>query len=343
MQLWWVHKGAEGSSQELWQSLRCWLWLAPNSIRAICKVTVAESRLLRALVGCFLKKEVRGTARRLLLLQVASCRLLALAHQAVVMRVCQPGPRPASCPAADPPALPRPPLAAQINFKVTQKGADKKGFDWVGISWCWPYLAFYLAYAAAIVFFVATAIQGWYNAQQLLLNAASVLWGALICISFWPPVAGLLPRAEEEQGWQVLWKPLAGTARAWRLPAAAAGPAGGKDAAVSALSGGRGGGAKRPADNSADQFVLLPHYPEGAGAEEQTSKARLFAVDAKALGKAPAEQLQYTVGSVPSFEQRQKPQRTLAFQLISLGMVACLVVAAVMDLLIGTKAIDLGP
>ncbi len=41
VQLWWVHKGAEGSSQELWQSLRCWLWIAPNSIRAICKVRLA--------------------------------------------------------------------------------------------------------------------------------------------------------------------------------------------------------------------------------------------------------------------------------------------------------------
>jgi hypothetical protein len=38
-QLWWAHKGAEGSSQELWQSLRCWLWIAPNSIRAVWKVS----------------------------------------------------------------------------------------------------------------------------------------------------------------------------------------------------------------------------------------------------------------------------------------------------------------
>jgi hypothetical protein len=223
-------------------------------------------------------------------------------------------------------------LSTQINFKVTQKGADKKGFDWVGISWCWPYLTFYLAYAAAIIFFVATATRGWYNAQQLLLNAASVLWGALICISFWPPVAGLLPRVEEEQGWQVLWKPMAGSA-AWKLPAAAAGPAAGKATSAHVSRG----------DRSADQFVLLPHYPGGdASAHEPSSKARLFAVDAKALRQAAAEQLQYTVGSVPSFEQRQKPQRTLAFQLISLGMVACLVVAAVMDHLIGSKAVDLG-
>ncbi len=332
--------------------------MAPNSIRAICKVAVAESPSLRALVGCFLKREVRGTARRLLLLQVASCWLLALAHQAVVMRVCQPGPRPASCPAADPPALPRPPLAAQINFKVTQKSTDTKGFDWVGLSWCWPYFAYFMVFSSSVAFFVLTAVLRWYSPQQLLLNTASVMWGALICISFWPPVAWLLPRAEEEQGWQVLWKPLPGYS-SLKLPQLLAEPAGGWDASVhgrdasglyrSHSHGYLNDSAERllPAALMAQQQRVTPSpsprpspgpSPRPCSSPRQRGPKGRLEVSVDATGEGQA---QWSMHTVPSFEQRQKPQRTLAFQLISFVMVACLVGAAVMDYLLANRIIVL--
>jgi hypothetical protein len=62
LQLWWVHQGAEGRNQELWQSLRVWLWLAPNAVRAIWKVTVAESPVLSFIARCGRRKEVRRAA-----------------------------------------------------------------------------------------------------------------------------------------------------------------------------------------------------------------------------------------------------------------------------------------
>ncbi len=74
LQLWWAHQGAEGPDQELWQSLRVWLWLAPNSIRAIWKVTVAESKILSFVTGCWRrKKEVRGPAAVLASCLVPAC------------------------------------------------------------------------------------------------------------------------------------------------------------------------------------------------------------------------------------------------------------------------------
>ncbi|KAL4547939.1 hypothetical protein Ndes2526B_g07156 [Nannochloris sp. 'desiccata'] len=47
--MWWVHRGAEGGDQELWRGSQMWVWMAPNNIKAICKVLVAELPLLRRL------------------------------------------------------------------------------------------------------------------------------------------------------------------------------------------------------------------------------------------------------------------------------------------------------
>jgi hypothetical protein len=204
----------------------------------------------------------------------------------------------------------------------------------VGLSWCWPYILYYLVYASAVTFFIVTAALRWYLPQQLLLNAASVLWGSLICISFWPPLAALLPRKQEEQGWKILWKPISGP---FRIPRDAA--AGGRQGS----SGGRDADSS-PKDLSSEKFPAF--YPPGEGGVDQAKKGRqqapLGVVDAKDFakgGKASAAELQHSVMSVPSFEQRQRPQRTLAFQLISVAMVVCLVVAAVMDYLVTNKKV----
>jgi hypothetical protein len=156
-----------------------------------------------------------------------------------------------------------------------------------------------------------------------------VLWGSLICISFWPPLAALLPRHEEEQGWKILWKPIAGP---FRIPRDAAGRQGGRDADSST--------------KDASSTKLPAFYP----AEEEDQKKKemkqqpLGVVDAKdfAKGKISPAELQHSVMTVPSFEQRQRPQRTLAFQLISIAMVVCLVVAAVMDYLVTHRKINVG-
>jgi hypothetical protein len=264
-------------------------------------------------------------------------------HALILPRSCGPS----SPPIPPHPTTPRTRRLLQINFKVTQKGADKKGFDWVGLSWCWPYLAYYMIYFSSVGFFIATAIQGWYSPQQLLLNTASVLWGALICISGWPPVAELLPRAETEQGWKVLWRPLPLGKASWSLHAGGSAAAG-KDA-TAVKPGGRAADVRSrdaPIDSAQglmpSEFVLLPHFPGGETAAQPSSKERLYAVRAKGAGKAPAGQLQYSVNAVPSFEQRQKPQRTLAFQLISIGMVACLLGSAAMDYLLSNRILVIG-
>jgi hypothetical protein len=47
--MWWVHRGAEGGDQELWRGSQMWVWMAPNNIKAIIKVAIAELPLLRRL------------------------------------------------------------------------------------------------------------------------------------------------------------------------------------------------------------------------------------------------------------------------------------------------------
>lgn len=98
----------------------------------------------------------------------------------------------------------------QIDFKITVKEhrRDTDGCCWPGLgtdlSWCWPYLFYYAAYGAAVVYFAVTAVLGWYSVDLVLLSGAAALWGALFCVGLWPPLASLLP--VQQEGWRIVWR-----------------------------------------------------------------------------------------------------------------------------------------
>ncbi len=213
-----------------------------------------------------------------------------------------------------------------------------------------------------MAYYIATALMGWYRPDQIVLLAASAMWGALICIGLWPPVASMMPnRKHQEQGWKILWK----------QPAVGAGP--GSFVTVEEPGSPRrlGSHLRRshgdlrslittpgsPSEASQDDtFAIAPHYPQ------QADDQGALPVSSKAGGRSPSERgaaskrttratqdqcevipedkessTQHSVLAVPSFEQREAPHGNLAFQVISAAMVACLVTAAVMDYLIQAK------
>lgn len=47
--MWYVHRGTEGGSQELWRGSQMWVWMAPNHLKAIWKVLVAENAIVKRL------------------------------------------------------------------------------------------------------------------------------------------------------------------------------------------------------------------------------------------------------------------------------------------------------
>jgi hypothetical protein len=112
------------------------------------------------------------------------------------------------------PPAPAPAPLPQLAFKVTSKDKAQGGSAWAalrkGLAWCWPYTAYYLAYAACLSLFLANAASGRFSQEALLLNIAAALWGLLICMCLWPPVETLLPREETEEGWRIVWAPGSG-------------------------------------------------------------------------------------------------------------------------------------
>lgn len=58
----------------------------------------------------------------------------------------------------------------------------------------WPFLLYYVAYAAGTIYVIVTAALGRYSAWQIVIFVSAMAWGALIVLCTWPPVATLLPR-----------------------------------------------------------------------------------------------------------------------------------------------------
>lgn len=99
----------------------------------------------------------------------------------------------------------------QIGFKVTAKaagGEEQPGY-WASVRkalpWVWFYLAFYVAFAAALAYWATFAFMGTYKVLSNLLYLSSAGWGVLMCMCYWPPLATLLPRVETEEGWKIVW------------------------------------------------------------------------------------------------------------------------------------------
>jgi hypothetical protein len=38
--MWCLHRACEGGDQEMWRGSQQWVWIAPNHVKAICKVCV---------------------------------------------------------------------------------------------------------------------------------------------------------------------------------------------------------------------------------------------------------------------------------------------------------------
>ncbi|KAL4423960.1 hypothetical protein ABPG75_001261 [Micractinium tetrahymenae] len=49
LMMWHLHRGTEGGMQELWRGSQMWVWMAPNHVKAIWKVLVAENPIVKRL------------------------------------------------------------------------------------------------------------------------------------------------------------------------------------------------------------------------------------------------------------------------------------------------------
>lgn len=106
----------------------------------------------------------------------------------------------------------RPHLCLQIAFEVTQKASTKPAAfaqasaqQLQAAAWRLnlPYLIYYAAVAAGMVWVVVHAAMGTYTIWKGVLAVDAFGWAALVCLCIWPPVSTLLPREETEQGWRV--------------------------------------------------------------------------------------------------------------------------------------------
>jgi hypothetical protein len=230
-----------------------------------------------------------------------------------------------------------------------------------------------------VAFFIITSIRQWHSTQQVLLYASSALWGALICICLWPPVAEMIPdRHVDERGWQILWRPLEGMPLSGKRTVVKPGPLSpkraptedasrrlpplpqGSAAALAPLEP-RHQQAPSPGEelDQLESLTLLPsdtqlsaRVPDSHGPfSSRMSKRKTMTVS---LRRGPDQNpyevlvpefspdgLEPSIMAVPSFERREAPRGNLAFQLISVFMVLSLVGAAVVDYLMSIDAIVL--
>jgi hypothetical protein len=98
----------------------------------------------------------------------------------------------------------------QIGFVVTAKSSGSGSGYWHevlrSLPWLWPYIIYYLAYAAGMVWWITRALLGYYSTLSILLYISAAGWGALMCMCLWPPLETLLPRVETEEGWRIVWR-----------------------------------------------------------------------------------------------------------------------------------------
>jgi hypothetical protein len=94
----------------------------------------------------------------------------------------------------------------EISFVVTAKDADGGSNIREALNYTWPYLLHYTALLAGSIYFIVTAAMGRYTTWQICISISAIMWGLLICLCVWPPVATLFPRVETEHGWRIMWK-----------------------------------------------------------------------------------------------------------------------------------------
>ena len=173
--MWYVHRGCEGGDQELWRGSQMWVWMAPNHIKAILKVMLAEVPLLR-----LLKFEVGWRAAA-----VFAIAALVLSGSSTGLGLCC-----AAKMVCNPFAIL---IWLQISFVVTSKEAQSSNLM-EALSVTWPHLLYCVAWAAGTIYVIVTASLGYYSAWEIVLFMSAVAWGALIILCVWPPLATLLPR-----------------------------------------------------------------------------------------------------------------------------------------------------
>jgi cellulose synthase/poly-beta-1,6-N-acetylglucosamine synthase-like glycosyltransferase len=75
--MWWYHHSLalKGSSLEIWRGSQCFVWIAPNHIKAILKVVIAKTPILRQLqfeIGFAVTKKDKETSEGLTVLEIVS-------------------------------------------------------------------------------------------------------------------------------------------------------------------------------------------------------------------------------------------------------------------------------
>jgi cellulose synthase/poly-beta-1,6-N-acetylglucosamine synthase-like glycosyltransferase len=92
----------------------------------------------------------------------------------------------------------------ELTFKVTSK--ETQGVSiWEVIWYAWPFVAYLLAVAGSVLYFIVMAATGTYSTWTIFMTLTSVAWSIYISLCIWPPVSVLLPRVETEQGWRISW------------------------------------------------------------------------------------------------------------------------------------------
>ncbi|KAI8106252.1 hypothetical protein M9435_000798 [Picochlorum sp. BPE23] len=94
---------------------------------------------------------------------------------------------------------------ASIKFSVTKKDVTKSNF-WSNLIVLMPYLLYYAAYLAAIIYFIVLVSVNKYTAWRVVIYITALAWATLIVLYLWPPVSLLLPRIETEKGWKISWR-----------------------------------------------------------------------------------------------------------------------------------------
>lgn len=99
-----------------------------------------------------------------------------------------------------------------IAFAVTDKGSLKSKI-WPTFRLLLPYLLYYIAYVAAVVYFLVIVSIKDFNAWRVVIYITALAWATLIVLYLWPPVSLLLPRAETNRGWRISWNAFFDTAK----------------------------------------------------------------------------------------------------------------------------------
>eukprot|EP00775_Hariotina_reticulata_P010775 gene10775-10931_t len=101
-------------------------------------------------------------------------------------------------------------FGSEIKFAVTKKDLDGDGQEFweamsTALTYTWPYLLWAVGFFCGVVYFLVGCAMRFYTGWDIVVSCVSIMWGMLVLLSIWPPLATLLPREETEEGWRIKW------------------------------------------------------------------------------------------------------------------------------------------